>query len=88
MEHNTLYRFHFKLKTARQWYDIIAECRRLYNSSWSGQRKVKRKLEKLRSSGENAYVDVWFEVPDSKFGTWVSLKTGATLTKEESCSNK
>lgn len=87
MENNT-YRFYFKLKTARQWYQIIAECRRLYSNGWSGQRKVKRKFEKIRYSSANDYVDVWFEVPDSNFGTWVSLKTGVVLTKEESCSNK
>jgi hypothetical protein len=28
-------------------------------------------------------VDVWFEVPDSKFGVWITLKTGVELIKQE-----
>lgn len=83
MENKESYKFYFAVKTARQWYDIMAECRRLFGKEWACQRKIKRKIEKLKWSGDSDRVDAWFEVPDSKFGVWIALKTGVVLIKEE-----
>jgi hypothetical protein len=60
----------------------MAECRRLFGKEWCCQGKVRRKLDKIRLT-DNPRVDVWFEVPDSKFGVWITLKTGVELIKQE-----
>ena len=82
MENKKSHKFYFAIKNSQQWYNVMAECRRLFGKEWSCQGKVRRKLDKIRWS-DNPRVDVWFEVPDSKFGVWITLKTGVELIKQE-----
>lgn len=66
-----LHRFWFIIKTEQQWYSIIRECRNWFGSKWIGQNKVRRKLAKINKFST---LEIWFEVPDAKFATWISVK--------------
>lgn len=72
-------RIYFKVCTTRDWYNIIREAQALYGSSWQGQRHVKRKLERMRWQG-NQSLSVWFDVPEERFATWISVKHGISAT--------
>lgn len=67
-----MHRITFTLATTAQWYAVMREARSLYGTSWRSQPHVKRKLE--RSKYNMQPIQVWFEVPDSKFATWVAVK--------------
>lgn len=71
-----LHRFWFMVATEKQWYDIIRECRGWFGKNWQGMSKVRKKLNpRYRSlSGRIQPVAVWFEVPDPRFATWISVK--------------
>lgn len=76
-----MHRIHFEISTLDQWYDIIREANQMFGSgNWVGQRKVRRKIEQMpyRVLGS---VPVWFDVPDERFGTWVSIKHAVRMTK-------
>lgn len=70
-----LHRFWFMVSTERQWYDIIRECRSWFGKDWKSMSKVRRKLNS-RAQGRPFYavVPVWFDVPDARFATWISVK--------------
>ena len=61
------------VRTHQQWYDIMRECREWFGKSWRGMSKVRRKLNAKHSSS-GAAIPVWFEVPDPRFATWISVK--------------
>ena len=65
-----LHRFWFLISTEKQWYDIIRECRIWFGKNWLGQGKVRRKLKTFKSKS----LEVWFDVPDVRFATWISVK--------------
>lgn len=65
-----LHRFWFLISTEQQWYDIIRECRSWFGKSWRGQGKIRRKLKTFKSRP----LEVWFDVPDIRFATWISVK--------------
>ena len=70
-----MHKLYFELSSVNQWYTIIREARAQFGKNWRGQRHVKQRLEnatlwRLGGSAER----VWFEVPDPKFGTWISIK--------------
>ena len=69
-----LHRFWFSVSTEKQWYDIIREARRWFGKNWQGQSKVKRKLSKQTPFGRSASIMIWFDVPDDRFATWISVK--------------
>jgi hypothetical protein len=74
-----LHRFWFMISTERQWYDIMRECRSWFGKNWRGQSKVKKKLASQSNVNrvtftKSAPMAVWFEVPDPRFGTWISIK--------------
>ena len=70
-----LHRFWFSISTEKQWYDIMRECRAWFGKNWRGQAKVRRKLDpRRRGLLKLAPLEVWFEVPDPRFATWVSVK--------------
>ena len=55
----------------------MRECRSWFGKNWRGMSKVRRKLvPRYGGSGRlsHAPVMVWFEVPDPRFATWVSVK--------------
>lgn len=68
-----LHRLWFMISTQEQWYAIMKECRSWFGSNWQGQSKVRRKLHKKYSSRVEPLA-VWFEVPDPRFATWISVK--------------
>ena len=73
-----LHRFWFMLSDERQWYSIMQEAREwfgAYGKKWRGMSKVRRKLERNpRRIMRAGPVPVWFEVPDPRFATWISVK--------------
>ena len=67
-----LYRIVVELENAKQWYSIIREAQRVFgNGQWTGQSRVKRKLE---SNWGRKKINVWFDVPDASFASWISVK--------------
>ena len=65
------HRFWFSIRTEKEWYTLMQECRIWFGKNWRSQSKVRRKL----SSRYNFdLVPVWFEVPDPRFATWMSVK--------------
>lgn len=69
-----LYRFWFQISSEKQWYNIIRECRGWFGKNWKGQNKVRRKITHSINRLGQASLPVWFDVPDSRFATWVSVK--------------
>jgi hypothetical protein len=70
-----LHRFWFFVSTEKQWYDIIRECRSWFGRNWRGMAKVRKKLDlSSRTHIRIAPLPIWFEVPDPRFATWISIK--------------
>ena len=69
-----LHRFWFIVSTEKQWYDIMRECRAWFGQNWRGMSKVRKKLTPRGSYAKMSQVPVWFEVPDPRFATWISVK--------------
>jgi hypothetical protein len=67
-----LHRFWFMISTKSQWYDIMRECREWFGRDWRGMAKVRRKLQ--GPAPRLGALPVWFEVPDPRFATWISVK--------------
>lgn len=68
-----LHRFWVTVYTEKQWYDLMRECRSWFGKNWQTMSKVRRKLNPNRYP-RSAPVSVWFDVPDPKFATWISVK--------------
>jgi hypothetical protein len=69
-----LHRFWFMLSTEKQWYDIMRECREWFGTNWRGMSKVRKKLTHRYGTRHEMALPIWFEVPDPRFATWVSVK--------------
>lgn len=69
-----LHRFWFQISSEKQWYDVIRECREWFGKNWKGQGKVRRKLGNNNVRLGQSSLPVWFDVPDTRFATWVSVK--------------
>ena len=69
-----LHRFWFLLNNEKQWYAVMAECREWFGKNWKCQNKVRRKLESYNHGHQRKSQPIWFEVPDPKFATWISVK--------------
>ena len=70
-----LHRFWFMISTESQWYDIMRECRAWFAKDWRGMSKVRKKFSNIWSPAPRyAPLAVWFEVPDPRFATWISVK--------------
>ena len=67
------HRFWFVLSSEKQWYDVMRECRSWFGRNWRGMSKVRRKFAP-RVYIRVTQIPVWFEVPDPRFATWVSVK--------------
>jgi hypothetical protein len=67
------HRFWFVLSSEQQWYDVMRECRSWFGKNWRGMSKVRRKFAP-RVNIRMTHIPVWFEVPDPRFATWVSVK--------------
>lgn len=68
-----LHRFWFAISTEQQWYAVMRECRTWFKNNWRTMPKVRRKLNH-RQRPRLTTLMVWFEVPDPKFATWISVK--------------
>ena len=68
-----LHRFWFVLSSEQQWYDVMRECRSWFGKNWRGMSKVRRKFAP-RVNIRVTNIPVWFEVPDPRFATWISIK--------------
>ena len=81
-----LHRFWFSLRTEKQWYDIIRECRQWFGKNWKGQAKVRRKLSQGQRQGlytnRAPTIPIWFEVPDTRFATWISVKMSVEVQSD------
>lgn len=71
-----LHRFWFSIRTTEQWYGIMREARAWFGKNWRGMSKVRRKIDTTYRSPapRREPLLVWFEVPDPRFATWVSVK--------------
>ncbi len=72
-----LHRFWFEVGSVEQWYEIMRECRIWFGKNWRCMPKVRRKFN--RNTPRLAWnptptVEVWFDVPDPGFATWISVK--------------
>jgi len=67
-----LHRFWFMISTEQQWYGIMRECREWFGRDWRGMAKVRKKLKP--TIPRLGSLPVWFEVPDPRFATWISVK--------------
>lgn len=78
-----LHRIYVSISTQEQWYGIMRECRAWFGKNWRTQGRVKRKLqESRRYSQSQPVIPVWFEVPDLRFATWVSVKYSLQVVGE------
>ncbi len=79
-----LQRFWFMVTTEKQWYDIMRECRAWFGSNWQSMSKVRRKLSNRRSPAlRYSPLPVWFEVPDPRFATWISVKMSLQVQSDD-----
>lgn len=85
-----LHRFWFTVATLEQWYAIMRECRSAFGSNWRAQSKIRRRLDaRLRyAQPPRATLDVWFDIPDARFATWISIKLGVRVTAREPKNHK
>jgi len=85
-----LHRFWFKIYTSEQWYAVMHECHQLYGKNWRTKRNVLKRFKRAKNLSQalqqwmfvNMSHDIWFEVPDSKFATWISVKYSIEVASE------
>ena len=75
-----LHRFWFTISTEKQWYAIMKECREWFGKNWRAQNKVRRKFSSWHSTRHP--IEIWFEVPDLRFATWISVKHGIQVQSD------
>jgi len=84
MEQNKLHRIYVTITTQDQWYAVMRECRSWFGKNWRTQGRVKRKLSENSRYGRSApAIPVWFEVPDLKIATWLSVKLSLQVAGED-----
>ena len=84
MDKTKLHRIYVSLVTEEQWYGIMRECRSWFGKNWKTQARVKRKLaEGQRYSRNRPSIQVWFEVPDPRIATWISVKYSLQVVGED-----
>jgi hypothetical protein len=85
MESDNLNRIYVYLSTVDQWYSIMRECRGWFGKNWRTQGRVKRKLANSYNARPFLQhpIPVWFEVPDLRFATWISVKLSLQVVGED-----
>ena len=63
------------VNTERQWYNLMHECRVWFGQDWRSQPHVRKKFKKFG----NTPVEVWFEVPNINWCSWVAVKLGTQV---------
>ena len=82
MDDKKLHRIYVQMQTTDQWYSVMRECRSWFGRNWRTQGRVKRKLhDKYSRLGQT--IPVWFEVPDLRFATWISVKLSLQVHGED-----
>lgn len=69
-----LHRFWFSVADRETWYTVINECNQWFGKNWKSQRKVLRKLPSRHPNFTSVPTEVWFDIPDERFATWISVK--------------
>lgn len=77
-----LHRIYVSLSTEQQWYAVMRECRSWFGKNWRTQGRVKRKLAHGQIRTLRDPIAVWFEVPDLRFATWISVKMSLQVAGE------
>ena len=85
MDTQKLNRIYVSLSTEEQWYGVMRECRSWFGKNWKTQGRVKRKLTENSRYGRamRPSIQVWFEVPDLRFATWISVKMSLQVVGED-----
>ena len=71
-----IHRIWFDISSTDVWYSIQREAKKLYGQSWKSQSRVRRKLENIW--GTPVSYQIWFDVPDQSFASWISVKYAVT----------
>jgi hypothetical protein len=71
-----MHRILVSLQTRSEWYSVVREANVWFGAgNWRGQRRVKRQLrESINPMWPVEPKKVWFEVPDLKFASWITVK--------------
>lgn len=69
-----MHRIFLEISSVDTWYAVMREARTWFGKEWASQGHVKRKLERLKYMPNAEPLNIWFDVPDAKFGTWVAVK--------------
>ena len=80
-----LHRFWFTISKVEQWYQIMRECRTWFGRDWRTMSKVRRKLDPQRRFAPRLALTplpVWFDVPDPRFATWISVKMSIQVASD------
>ena len=77
-----LHRFWFTISKVEQWYQIMRECRTWFGRDWRSMSKVRRKLDPQRGRIRVVNLPVWFDVPDPRFATWISVKMSIQVASD------
>lgn len=82
MDDKKLHRIYVQMQTTDQWYAVMRECRSWFGRNWRTQGRIKRKLQS-KYSRLSQTIPVWFEVPDLRFATWISVKLSLQVQGED-----
>jgi hypothetical protein len=79
----TMHRIYVEVYNEKQWRSIMYEARTMFGSNWKTQPRVLRKLKYINHFYLESIkpVEVWFDVPDSKFAIWIAVKLAVRITK-------
>jgi len=70
-----MHRILVSLNTRDEWYSVVREANAWFGRNWRGQRRVRRQLrDKISNIWQTEPKKVWFEVPDIKFASWITVK--------------
>lgn len=74
-----MHRIHIEISNTTTWYAVMQEARTWFGKNWKTQPHVRKKLSRYRS--QTSPINVWFDVPDPKFGTWVAVKLAVRIVE-------
>ncbi len=77
-----LHRIYVSISSEQQWYAVMRECRSWFGKNWRTQGRVKRKLSHSHIRTLREPIPIWFEVPDLRFATWISVKMSLQVAGE------
>ena len=76
----TKHRFFVLIENEKQWYSVMSECRDWFGKDWQTQRNVRRKIT---GPGQLKPLQVWFDVPDPRWATWISTKLAVQVSVKD-----